>query len=104
MHVAPLAASHDLEAIGAKRTCRDGMDARLERTIGENPITWHRLLRARRQWPRHRRAAEQRDEHAPLRCSHSITSSAMASSLSGIWRPSVLAVLRLMASSNFVGC
>ena len=42
MHVAPLAAAlaHDLEAIGAKRTCRDEMDARLERTIGENPTTW----------------------------------------------------------------
>ena len=37
-----------------------------------------RLLRARRERPRHRRAAEQRDEFAPL---HSITSSARASSL-----------------------
>ena len=43
--------------------------------------------------------AEQRDE---LASSHSITSSASASSLSGIWRPSALAVLRLMASSNAV--
>jgi hypothetical protein len=33
----------------------------------------HRLLRARRERPRHRRAADQRDERAPL---HSITSSA----------------------------
>src|SRR5262249_18852395 len=48
-----------------------------------------------------RHAAEQRDELAPP---HSITSSAMASSFSGIWRPSAFAVLRLMASSNFVGC
>src|SRR5438445_6220571 len=44
--------------------------------------------------------AEPRDE---LASSHSITSSASASSLSGIWRPSALAVLRLMASSNAVG-
>src|SRR5262249_34733059 len=60
-----------------------------------------RVLRARRQRQRSRCAAEQRDELAPL---HSITSSAMASSLSGIWRPSALAVLRLITSSNLVGC
>src|SRR5215475_10944123 len=35
---------------------------------------------------------------------HSITSSARASSLSGIWRPSALAVLRLITNSNLVGC
>ena len=35
---------------------------------------------------------------------YSITSSAAASSLSGTVRPSAFAVLRLMASSNFVGC
>src|SRR5262249_12546985 len=48
-----------------------------------------------------RRAAEQRDEVAAL---HSITSSASASSLSGICRPSAWAVLRLTTSSNLVGC
>ena len=48
-----------------------------------------------------RRAAEQRDELAPL---HSITSSASASSLSGIVRPSAFAVLRLSTSSTLVGC
>src|SRR5262249_34674082 len=58
------------------------------------------LLRPRRERPRCR-AAEQRDELAPF---HSITSSASASSLSGIWRPSALAVLRLMTSSYLVGC
>ena len=47
-----------------------------------------------------RRAAEQRDELAP---SHSITSSARASSVGGTSRPSALAVLRLMTSSNLVG-
>src|SRR5262249_46999517 len=46
-------------------------------------------------------AADQRDEFAAL---HSITSSASASSLSGTGRPSALAVLRLMTSSNLVGC
>src|SRR6516164_7141742 len=40
------------------------------------------LLRTRRERPRGRRAADERDELAAL---HSITSSAMASSLSGIW-------------------
>src|SRR6516165_9827977 len=58
------------------------------------------LLRARRERPR-RRAAQQRDELAPL---HSITSSAATSSLSGTLRPSTLAVVRLMTRSNLVGC
>src|SRR5262249_57419987 len=50
-------------------------------------------------------AAEQRDEIATLHLrGHSMTSSAMAISLSGIWRPSALAVLRLTCSSNLVGC
>src|SRR5262249_19498596 len=61
-----------------------------------NPLA---LLRPRRERPR-RRTAEQSDERAPP---HSITSSASASSLSGIWRPSAFAVLRLMASSNLFG-
>ena len=66
-----------------------------------NPITGiARLLRARRQRPR-RRAAEKRDELAPL---HSITSSARASNLSGIARLNALAVLRLITNSNLVGC
>src|SRR5262249_41670744 len=51
---------------------------------------------------RHRpcsRAAEQRDELAPL---HSITSSARASSAGGISRSFVLGVCRLMTNSNLV--
>jgi hypothetical protein len=59
------------------------------------------LLRARCERPRHRRAAEQRHELAPL---HSITSSAMASTPGGIVRPSILAVGALMTSSNLVDC
>src|SRR5262249_30937025 len=58
------------------------------------------LLRAHRERPRDRRAADERDELAPL---HSITSSAMASTPGGIIRPSSLAVFRLITSSNFVG-
>src|SRR5262249_59707230 len=58
------------------------------------------LLRPHRERP-HGRTAEQRDERAPL---HSITSSARASRVGGISRPRAFAVLRLMTSSNFVGC
>src|SRR5262245_53276229 len=62
------------------------------------------LLRPRRERPRSHgcRAAEQRDELAPP--DHSITSSAMASTPGGMVRPSALAVLRLITSSNRVNC
>src|SRR6516164_5135945 len=59
------------------------------------------LLRACRERPRCRRAAEQRDELAAL---HSITSSARVSRLSEILSPSVFAVFKLITSSNLVGC
>jgi hypothetical protein len=59
------------------------------------------LSRLRRERPR-RRATDERDERsAPP---HSITSSARASSVGGISRPSALAVCRLMTNSNFVDC
>src|SRR5213076_73549 len=58
------------------------------------------LLRPCRERPCGRRAAEQRDELAAV---HSITSSASASNLSGISRPSAFAVLTLTTSGNFVG-
>src|SRR5215471_16598280 len=62
-----------------------------------------RLLCARRERPGCR-TAEQGDERAPFHLrTHSITSSARASRLSGTVRPSVLAVLRLMTSSYLVG-
>src|SRR5262245_10767655 len=70
-----------------------------DRGAPEEPDHRHRLLRPRRQRPR-RRAAEQRDNLAPP---HSITSSARASSMGGISRPSALAALRLITSSYFVG-
>src|SRR6516164_8765680 len=56
------------------------------------------LLRARRERPRDRRAAEQRDELAAL---HSITSSAVPSSVAGTSSPRTLAVCRLITNSNF---
>ena len=73
----------------------------------EKPDNRHRrLLRARRarpcrQRPRGRGTAQRRDEGAPP---HSITSSARASRVGGISRPSALAVIRLMIRSNLVGC
>jgi hypothetical protein len=54
----------------------------------------------RYKWPRGRRTAEKGDELAAV---HSITSSASASSLSGICRPSAFAVFRLRTNSYFVG-
>src|SRR5262249_32838992 len=59
------------------------------------------LLRAYRERPCRRHAAEQRDEVPAL---HSITSSARASSIGGTSRPSALAVLRFSTSSNLVAC
>src|SRR5262249_34993206 len=101
-HVAAVTPAQLLQA--GSEHCQTGLVIRtIGNRVGEHGDATHllRLLRARRERPRDSRAAEKRDELAAL---HSITSSAMASSLSGIWRPSALAVLRLMASSNFVGC
>src|SRR5215831_17734968 len=60
------------------------------------------MLRVRAERPRGRHAAEERDERASS--NHSITSSASASSVGGISRPSVFAVFRLMTNSNLVAC
>ena len=57
------------------------------------------LLRARRERPRGRRAAEQRYELPPF---HSITSSARASKVAGTSRPSAFAVARLITRSKRV--
>ena len=80
--------------------CAQMFGVALRRLAVEEPNHRHRrLLRARRERPRHHSAAEQRDELAPL---HSITSSAVASSLSGTVRPSVTAVWALITSSNLL--
>src|SRR5262249_19663346 len=60
-----------------------------------------RLLRARRERPRRRSAAEECDELAAL---HSITSSAVARTGAGTVSPSMRAVSALMTSSNFDAC
>src|SRR5262249_48838294 len=62
----------------------------------------HGLLRPRRERPRGCRAAEQGDELAAR--AHSIASSARSRSASGTFKPSTLAVVRLMTKSNLVGC
>ena len=73
----------------------------VKRDRTEKPDHRHRrLLRARGERPRNRRAVAQRDEFAAL---HSITSSARASSVGDTVRPSALAALRFIASSNFIG-
>ena len=59
------------------------------------------LLRPRGERPCRCGAAERRDERAP---SHSITSSAAASTVGGISIPSALAVLRLTMVLNLVAC
>jgi hypothetical protein len=59
------------------------------------------LLRPRCERTRRRRTSNQRDE---LATPHSITSSARASNVGGISRPSAFAVLRSMIGSTFVIC
>src|SRR5262245_49694104 len=83
--------------------CTQTVRVRVRRLIIEKPDHRHpRLLRARRNRPRCRRAPEQRDELAPP--DHSITSSARTITDGGIRRPSAFAVLAFTASSNLVGC
>src|SRR5262245_22513111 len=59
-------------------------------------------LRACPNRPRRSRAAEQHDELAAP--DHSITSSAVASSVGGTASPSILAVSALITSSNLLAC
>src|SRR5262245_8622938 len=56
---------------------------------------------ARRERPRRGRAADERNELAPL---HSITSSASNCTAFGTFRPRALAVFMLSTRSNLVGC
>src|SRR5262245_1151580 len=69
--------------------------------IKETDHRYRRSLRTRRERPRSR-AAEQRDEVASPH--HSITSSALASSVGGTLRPSIRAVSALMTRSNLLDC
>src|SRR5262249_40370900 len=73
-----------------------------DRSAIEDPdYRYREPLSPGRERPCRRHATKQGDERA---APHSMTSSARASSVGGTSRPSALAVLRLMASSNLVGC
>src|SRR5262249_54313293 len=98
-HVAAL----DVAGLGeSSAECVDQVRIRACRSAVEEPHDRQRLrLRARRRRPANGRAADKHDELAPF---HSITSAAVASSIGGTSRPSALAVLRLMTSSNLIGC
>src|SRR5262245_51800888 len=100
LHVAADRPAQLLQTLQERRAARlrHGIARRLahEHADALHPL---RLLRSRCDRPG-RRAAEQRDERAAL---HSITSSARPSSGSGTVRPSALAVVRLITSSNLTG-
>src|SRR5262249_861851 len=75
-----------------------------ERSVrAQDPDCWQptRLLRACRD---RRRSPPAQHAEAVASLHHSITSSARASRVGGMSRPSVLAVLRLIVSSYLVGC
>ena len=110
----PFAVQHSPEVIDADvaaghpprffQTLSEGSGAQLPLRVALNVLHHHcdpphpiGLLRLRRDRPR-RRPAKQCDELAPR--DHSITSSALASSVGGISMPSVFAVCRLMTNSN----
>src|SRR5262249_47212681 len=97
--VAPLDVTGFRQALAEYRRLRHERPGRTRTKKSDH--RHRRLLRARRERPRGRRAAEQRDEVAPL---HSITSSARSRNDSGILRWRALAVVRLMTRSNLVGC
>src|SRR5262249_39615355 len=81
--------------------CRGEMGASIGGAVMEKSDHRQRgLLRTRRERPRHRRAAEERDEFASR--GHSITSSARARSGTGTRSPSDLAVFRFTTSSTLV--
>src|SRR5262249_54283591 len=85
------AATLDVPGFG-QTLAKKSQDLRIRRSRASAEISDHRqlrLLRARRERPRRRRAAEQRDELAAFHL-HSITSSASKSRLSEILMPSIL--------------
>ena len=92
-----VAAIDDTGFAQAPSECCYKVDARLERPVMEKPDHRHRrLLRARRERPRRRCAAEQRYERAAV---HWITLSARSTSPAGTSYPMAFAAFRLMTSS-----
>src|SRR5262249_12657603 len=102
LHVAADAPAGLLETL--QERAEAGLKFPIVRSRGQENANEARLLallRAHRERPRGSRAAEQRDELAAR--THSITSSAPPSRLSGTVRRSAVAVLRLITSSYLVG-
>src|SRR5262245_19239185 len=87
------------------KRCEAGLKDRIVRTCGQQHAYAARplaLLRARRDRPCHRRAAEKRDEVASP--DHSITSSARRRTDGEMLRSRDFAVVRLTTNSSFEGC
>src|SRR5262245_20986219 len=80
--------------------CEERLKPVRRRAVEKTDHGHRRLLRVCRNRPRRCRDAEQRDELAAP--NHSITSSARASRVAGMSRPSTLAVCRLMRNSNLL--
>src|SRR6516165_1525467 len=80
--------------------CTPGRSRARSKEPNDRHLRW--LLCPRRKRPRRRRATEQRYELAPPH--HSITLSARRTRPAGTSCPIALAVLRLITSSNVVGC
>src|SRR6516165_10143426 len=99
-HIAPFGIA--VFAQSSPKHTQPGREHIARASIEEPDHRHRRLLRACRERPSSRRAAEQRDELAPS--DHSITSSARTSSAVGTVRPRVLAVLRVKNSSTLVPC
>jgi hypothetical protein len=103
MHVAAIAPAQLLQAL--QERCQTGLSFRTipghahEHTETPHPAA---LLRTRHDRQRCCRAAEQREDFASLH--HSITSSARASTVGGTSNPSIIAVAKLMTSSNLLAC
>ena len=91
----------DVQLWALEERCQIARDrgGRLSIEITDN--RHRRLLCACHHRPRNSSTTEQRDELPPP---HSITSSARVRSDSGMVSPSALAVVRLITSSNLVGC
>src|SRR5215468_9425325 len=80
--------------------CRDRLHVWLLRIVGASTAPTSMALPCRwRSRPQH----QKRTNALQQMTAYSITSSAIASNLSGTLRPSALAVLRLMTSSSLVG-
>src|SRR5262249_43714344 len=101
IHDGEVAAFDKSRLLEALPECIEVRRERFGRGAAEKSDQRQRRLRAARRGRPPPPAAEERDQVAAF---HSITPSARTKNVSEIARPSVLAVLTLTMSSNFVGC